>query len=161
MAKSLNQAMQAYRAALQTGQIQQAYRGLLAFMLKLRTHLSNKYPAAYTASSLHQGAMDISYFAFTPDALRQKKLKVAIVFNHEATHFELWLTGQNKAMHKKYWNTFRNSNWTKDNIAPTPEHMVLRETIVGTPDFDQLDELMIEIEERLMTFIQEVSVVLT
>ena len=64
-------------------------------------------------------------------------------------------------MHKKYWNTFRNSNWTKDNIAPTPEHMVLRETIVSTPDFDQLDELMIEIEERLMTFIQEISVVLT
>lgn len=142
-------------------ELQQAFRGLMEFMLKLRTQFIRNYPSGYVSSGLHPGYLDITYFPFTPITLKQQKLKVAIVLNHEEMQFEVWLAGQNKAIHKKYWDIFHGSDWPKDNIAPTPEHMILREIVIAAPNFDAPDILLDEIESRVMTFIQEVVEALT
>lgn len=160
MEESLQFSIRQYQAALDDGHVQRAFRAIMGFMLNLRTQFIHNYPSGYASSGLHPGYMDITYFPFTPMTLKQQKLKVAIVFNHEELQFEVWLTGQNKALHKKYWDIFRASDWPKDNIAPTPEHMILREVVVPTPDFDEPQLLMNEIESRTMTFIQEVQAVL-
>jgi len=35
--------------------------------------------------------MDMTYFAFTPSELKEKKLKIAIVYLHEQNRFDAWL----------------------------------------------------------------------
>lgn len=87
--------MQEYRNQLENGHIQKAYRGLMGYIRDLRTHFKNKYPE-YSVSGIYQGYMDMTYFSFSPESLKHRKLKVAIVFIHETFRFEVWLAGSNK-----------------------------------------------------------------
>lgn len=64
-------------------------------MMDLRIHFKNRYPN-YSISGLYQGYLDMTYFAIVPPALKQRDLKIAIVFNYDAFRFEAWLAGTNR-----------------------------------------------------------------
>lgn len=98
---SLSKALQVYHEALNKGDIQKAYRSILSFIFELRTELEQKYPK-YAISQVYQGYMDMSYFAITPPELRAKKLKIALVYLHEANRFELWLSANNRKLQKEW-----------------------------------------------------------
>ena len=53
--------------------IQKAYKGIMTFMSGLKSHLENRYPD-YIISALYLGYMDMTYFAFTPAFLKEKKV---------------------------------------------------------------------------------------
>lgn len=91
----LNDAVRDYTEQLGKGQIQKAYRGILAFMSSLARRLGDKYPNC-SPGSLYPGLMDMSYFTFTPPELRDRKLKIAIVYLHAQNRFEIWLGGMNR-----------------------------------------------------------------
>jgi len=92
MEAKLNDYIKEYKSQLEIGLIPKAYRELIGYVMKLRTHFSNKYADEYIIGSFYQGYMDISFFTVTPLSLKKQKLKIAIVFNHEKIHFEIWLT---------------------------------------------------------------------
>lgn len=69
---SLNNYVWEYTSQLRKGQIQKAYKGIMAFMSDLKAYLEHKY-SDYTAGALYSGYMDMSYFAFTPSTLKNKK----------------------------------------------------------------------------------------
>ncbi|MBN2876292.1 MAG: hypothetical protein JXL85_01435 [Bacilli bacterium] len=98
---SLSKALQVYHEALDNGDIQRAYRFIIKFMSELRIDLAQKYPE-YAVSQVYQGYMDMSYFAITAPALRAKKLKIALVYLHEANRFELWLSASNRKVQKEW-----------------------------------------------------------
>lgn len=98
---SLSKALHVYHEALNKGDIQKAYRSILSFIFELRTELEQKYPE-YAISQVYQGYMDMSYFAITPPELRAKKLKIALVYLHEANRFELWLSANNRKLQKEW-----------------------------------------------------------
>ncbi|MFZ2378621.1 MAG: hypothetical protein WAW74_04525 [Trichococcus flocculiformis] len=87
--ESINECVKEYASQLSKGHIQKAYKGILTFMSELRSYLGNKYPD-YTVGSLYFGYMDMTYFAFTPADLKNKKLKIAVVYLHEKGVFEVW-----------------------------------------------------------------------
>ncbi len=99
--KSLNEYINEYKKLLEKGDIKKAYKGLMQYIAKLRTHFKNQYPD-YITGNVYHGYMDITYFPFTPKSLKIQKLKIAIVFNHSKKRFEIWLAGQNKQIQKKY-----------------------------------------------------------
>ena len=68
----------------------------------------NRYPR-YVVSGIYYGYMDMTYFSCTPQALRDKKLKIAIVFVHEKMRFEVWLAANNKRMQKQYRQILQNN----------------------------------------------------
>ena len=142
----------AYHTAIRENHIPQVYRGLIDFMLRLRTRLLSHYPSGYASSGLSPGYLDISYFPFTPLEVRRQKLKVAVVFNHPGFRFEVWLCGQNKAVQKEYWEMFKASDWDQLNLAPSPEHSILEEVLVAEPDFKDEDSLLEVLEEGIMRF---------
>jgi len=76
---SLNNHISQYRAQLSKGQLQKAYKAIMTFMSGLGTYMEKRYPG-HTLSSLYFGYMDMTYFAFTSPGLKDKKLKIAIVF---------------------------------------------------------------------------------
>ena len=83
---SLGDCVKEYAIQLSKGQIQTAYRGIMTFMSDLRSHLEHKY-SSFAASALYFGHMDMTYFAFTPSSLRDRRLKTAIVYLHKECRF--------------------------------------------------------------------------
>ena len=79
----------------------------MTFISGLKTDLEKNYPN-YVVSSLYLGYMDMTYFAFRPSDLKNKKLKIALVFLHEQGRFEAWLGGSNKIGYK-YDKTGKNN----------------------------------------------------
>lgn len=152
MEQSLNHYIKEYHKQLELGNVQKGYKGLIDYIMTLRSHFINKYPEGYVVGSLHQGYMDISYFPFTPLDLNIKKLKFAIVYNHSKSQFEIWLAGQNKQVQKKYWEIIKNKNLTNYSIQPDPQYAIITKVLVEKPNFNGLDDLTEQIETRSLEF---------
>lgn len=160
MKESLSLYIKEYRKQMLQGNIPKAYKGLLEYMMNLRTHFINQHPTDFVVGALYQGYMDITYFPFTPISLKQQKLKTGLVFNHQKIRFEIWLVGQNKKIQKKYWEAFKNIDWNKYPTSSTAQHSIIEHILVENPDFDELHLLTKEIEAKTFAFISTLQKVL-
>lgn len=153
---SLNNSMQEYKKQLSKGEIQKAYKGIMTFMSGLSKYLEDRYPD-YTTSALYHGYMDMTYFAFTPLALKNKKLKVAIVYLHEAGRFEAWLGGMNRKIQADYIQWMRRKYVGNDKLSQVLPGVdsIIESILVEKPDFDHPEELKKQIETRTMEFVKE------
>ena len=93
---------------LKKGEIQKGYKAILDYLLSLQSYLKKKYTEYSFPGTFYHGYLDMSYFAFVPPSLKEKGLKIAIVFNYDAFRFEIWLSGYNKEIQEKYWEYFKN-----------------------------------------------------
>lgn len=148
-----------YKRQLEQGAIQKAYRGLMEYVMALRTHFKNKYPEHVVSGSIYYGYMDMTYFSFNPKSLQDRGLKIAIVFVHEAFRFEVWLAGYNKQVQAEYWKLFKESGWGKYRIVPTTKgaDAILEHILVDNPDFSDLEALTKQIETGTFEFIEQVE----
>jgi hypothetical protein len=148
-----------YKKQLQKGMIQKAYQGLMEYILKLRNHFQNKYPGYFISGSIYYGYMDMTYFSFIPESLKERKLKIAIVFVHEKFRFEVWLAGYNKQIQSKYWKLFKDNKWNKYSIVPSTQGVdaIVEHVIDDNPDFADLDLLTNQIETTSMNFIKDME----
>jgi hypothetical protein len=105
--ESFNEFMNEYKKQLEKGVIQQAYRGLMEYFKTLILYLKKKYPDFFVSSSLYYGYMDMTCFSFFPESWKNRKLKVAVVFLHEAFRFEVWLVGYNRSVQKNTGNCLK------------------------------------------------------
>jgi hypothetical protein len=152
-----------YRKQIEKGAIAKAYKGLMEYILGLRTYLKNKYPDYFVSGSIYFGYMDMTYFSFYPKSLGQRKLKIAIVFIHESMRFEVWLAGYNKQIQSKYWEMFKESNWNKYHLVSTTKDAdsILEHIIVDNPDFRDLYKLTKQIERKTIKFIKDIESILS
>ena len=148
-----------YRKQLGKGAIQKAYKGLMEYIMSLRTYFKNKYPDYFVSGNIYYGYMDMTYFALNPESLKDKKLRIAIVFNYDTFRFEVWLAGINKQIQQKYWNLIKESGWNKYHLVPSVEGMdsILEHTLADNPDFSDLDALTKQIEKSTLLFIHDVE----
>ena len=156
--RSIQEDMNELRMQLRTGAIQKAYKALLSYMMELRTRFKNKYPS-YSISGLYQGYLDMTYFAIVPPSLKQRDLKIAIVFNYEAFRFEAWLAGTHRQVQRKYWELFRDSRWTEYRIVTPAKGVdsIIECNLAEDFDFGDLDSLTASIEENAVEFIDDVE----
>ncbi len=156
---TFNEAMLEYRKQLANGQIQKAYKGLMDYMLGLKTHFKDKYPDYFVSGSLYFGYMDMTYFAIIPESLKQRNLKIALVFNHEAFRFEAWLAGYNKQVQTKYWQFFKERGWNQYTLVPSTkgEDAILVHVLMENPDFSDLASLTRQLERETLTFITDIE----
>jgi hypothetical protein len=156
--KSLNQLIEEYTFHLQQGDIQIAYKGLLEFFGKLRTDIT-KNLSQYEAGSVYQGYMDMTYFSLCTKSLKDKGLKIAIVYVHEKGTFEVWLSARNRAIAKKY--EFMINSSFSDNITivhdDTNPDAIIECILTSTPDFEEQELLIDIIEKGVKKFITAVS----
>lgn len=96
---SLIACIESYQAAIAGGDLVRAYRGILAQLAQFKTAWEQAYPADHVGT-LYQGYLDMSFVAFAPEALAQKRLKISLVFLHSGCEFALWLTAGNRAIQK-------------------------------------------------------------
>jgi len=157
--KSLQENMIEYRTQLQKGAISQAYRGLMQYIMDLRTYLKNKYPDFFVSGSLYYGYMDMTYFSFFPRTLKNRNLKIAIVFVHETYQFEAWLAGSNRQEQQKYWQLIKESGWDKYRLVTPGKGVdsILEHVLVADPDFDNLNALTNRIDQQTLNFIEDIE----
>ena len=60
---SFQKNMKEFREQLQKGAIKEAYRGLLDYIMELKTYFKNKYPDYFVSGSIYFGYMDMTYFS--------------------------------------------------------------------------------------------------
>ncbi len=157
--ESFQECVNEYRKQLEKGIIQEAYRGLMEYIMGLRTHFMKKYPDYVVSGSIYYGYMDMTYFAVFPKSIKDQKLKIAIVFLHEAFRFEVWLSGVNKQVQAKYWELIKESGWNKYKIVPLAKGVdsIVEYILADNPDFSDLDVLTQQIEKGTFKFIQDVE----
>jgi hypothetical protein len=157
--KSLQENMVEFRKQLEKGSIQKAYQGLMEYMMSLKNHFLNKYPDYSAPGSLYNGYMDMTYFSVLPKPLKDRDLKIAIVFLYDAFRFEIWLSGKNKQVLAKYWKIIKESSWDKYRIVEPGKGVdsIVEHILVDKPDFSDLDTLTKQIEQRALEFIQDIE----
>jgi hypothetical protein len=148
-----------YQKQMQKGIINKAYKGLMDYMMGLRTHFQNKFPTHFVSGSLYFGYMDMTYFSVIPESLKKMKLKAAIVFVHDSCRFEIWLAGYNKQVQSEYWKLFKENDWNKYPVVPTIQgaDSIIESVLVADPDFNDLDALTKQIENATLIFIRDVE----
>ena len=151
--------MDEYKKQMKRGLINQAYKGLMAYMYSVKTHFKNKYPEFYISSSLYFGYMDMTYFSIVTASLKTRKLKIAVVFVHQEFCFEVWLAGVNKKVQREVWQLIKDSGWNKYRLVPSTQgaDAILEHAIVENPDFSDLDRLTKQIEEETTKFITAID----
>lgn len=159
--ENLQSNIDAYLTELQKGRIQKAYRGIIAFMSGLKNNLEKTFPDFYTGT-LYQGYMDMTYFPFTPPALKHRKLKIAIVYLHETGKFEAWLGGINRKVQADTITQLMDQDigtYRLSEVLPGVDS-IIETTLVNHPDFDQPEKMTSTIEEKLIDFINDVLEIL-
>ena len=151
--------MNEYKKQLQNGIVQKAYQGLMNYIMGLRSYFEKRYPDYSVSGSIYFGYMDMTYFSFFPESLKLRKLKVGIVFVHEAFRFEVWLFGYNKSVQAKYWKLFKESGWSKYKVPSAIKGVdtILEGILVENPDFSDLEVLAKQIERETLKFIEDVE----
>ncbi len=151
--KTLNKQIAVYTQQLQQGEIQIAYKGILAFIGKLRAAFIKKYPH-YDVSSIYQGYLDMSYFSLSTKPLKDKGLKIAIVYLHEKGSFEVWLSARNRDIARTHQsildrlsdeiNVFHDSN---------NQDAIIECILTCTPDFEDQALLINMIDQGVEKFV--------
>jgi hypothetical protein len=156
---TFSQCMSEYRRQLEEGAIQEAYRGLMEYIMGLRIHFESRFPDYSVSGSIYPGYMDMTYFACVPPELKERKLKIAIVFVHDKFRFEVWLAASNKGAQKRYLDLLRESGWSKYHIASTTKGVdsIVDHVLAEDPDFSDLDALTERIEKGTLEFIRDVE----
>jgi len=156
---TFQESMNEYREQLESGTLLRAYRGLMDYVMWLRSFFEKKYPAYSVSGSIYQGYMDMTYFSFFPESFKLRQLKVGIVFVHSTFRFEVWLFGYNKGVQAKYWKLFKESGWSKYHIPSTTKGVdsIVEAILVENPDFSDLDALTEQIEKGAVKFIEDID----
>lgn len=157
--ESIQECIEEYKQQLKKGQIRRAYKAIIEYMMDLRTHFQRTYPKYFVSGSIYCGYMDMSYFAIIPQSLKVRKLKIAIVFLHDACRFEVWLAAANKKIQEQYWKLFQERKWTKYHIVPTIKgaDSILEHCVTNELDFTDSKALARRIEEVTCRFIADVE----
>ena len=144
---------------LKSSNLAKGYKGLMEYLMSLRTYFINQYPT-YTIGSFYQGYMDISYFPITPAPFKSLQLKFGLVYNHEKNSFEIWLLGRNKKVQQKYWELLKDQDLDKYEVSKTPQDSMIDHVLVENPDFSNAEQLTKVLENKTVDFIDEITTLL-
>jgi len=127
--------------------------------MRLKKHFSNNYPEYSVSGSMYYGYMDMTYFSVFPETLKDRDLKIAIVFVYDPFRFEVWLSGRNQQVLAKYWKLFKESGWDRYRIVAQGKwaDSVLEHILVENPDFSDLEALTKQIDREALKFIKDIE----
>lgn len=145
-----------YKELLQTTNLRKGYQEFIKLFRYIRVSLEKNMSEYKFQGNIVENGMDYSYFLFTSESLKEKGLKIAIVFVHSNFQFEVWLSGYNRNYQLKYYDLLKGKNipfQLTDN--PARKDYILRvvlEENVDISDADLLTERIQNISDDLLMF---------
>lgn len=157
--ESLSTTLTAYAKVLNETDLQQGYRALFNYMKDLRNHFKVNYPEYELSANLYPGYLDITFFTVTTKSAKKKQLKYAIVFKHDKTRFEVWLSGRNRDVMSEYHMKFSVLALKNYSLSADEKGMssIIENILVEKPDFDDLPALTVQIEKEVKQFIHDIE----
>jgi hypothetical protein len=156
---SFSHDMDEFRERLKEGSIQKAYRGLMDFFQGLRTRFQREHPDWEVSGSVYYGFMDMTYFGLFPKEMKERKLKIAVVFLYDEFRFDAWLSGGNRQVQEKYWRKIKETGWDRHRVVPVIEgsDSIVECELARDPDFSDLEGLARRIEKGVATFVEDMG----
>jgi hypothetical protein len=151
--------MRLFQALLAEGAIQNTYAGLMGYFGTLKTHFKRQYPQFAQPGGTYYGMMDMTYFSLLPEFLKERQLKIAVVFVYGTFSFEVWLSGANRDIQAAYWEMIKASGWDQYTLSSNPkkEDFILGKILAADPDFGNLDLLTEQIATETAAFIIDIE----
>jgi len=152
--ESLNSRILDYKKIFASTEIQATYQDLVGIVQKLRTQFTKNYKGEYAVANVLHGYIDVTYFYLQNEYLKRKKLKLAIVLNHQHVQLELWLLGQTKGVQVSYWEKLQAIEWV--NEKEMPEYSIFETILLSNPDFDNFEKLSKSIRNEFDSLSKEI-----
>ncbi|WP_281544483.1 hypothetical protein [Grimontia sp. SpTr1] len=156
--KNINDRIPSYKKVFASGEIQEIYQSLVGIIQGLRTEFNKNYKGQFSVANILHGYIDFTYFYLQNDFLKKRKLKLAIVLNHQEARFELWLLGQTKDVQINFWRKLQGVSWVNENLMP--EWSIFEIVMLANPDFDNTMVLSDSIQSKFNTLSEEIFEVL-
>jgi hypothetical protein len=155
---TLDKDIRELRKHLSDGSVQRAYKGILTYMSRLRKVFAD-HKGERSVSGLYQGYFDMTYFALFPDALKERGLKLAVVFNYETFGFEVWLAARNRKIQRQYWELLSNAGYRKHQLVePAVGIDAIATTVLATDySMEAEDSLTKQIVEGVTVFERDIE----
>ena len=159
---TLDKDIRELRKHLSDGSVQRAYKGILMYMSRLRKVFAD-HKGERSISGLYQGYFDMTYFALFPDALRERDLKLAVIFNYETFCFEVWLAARNRKIQRQYWELLSNAGYRKHQLVePAVGIDAIATTVLATDySMEAEDSLTKQIVEGVTVFERDIELFLS
>lgn len=151
---SLNARIPAYKKAFSNGELQKTYQSLVGVVQSLRAEFHKTYKGEFLVANVLHGYIDFTYFYLQNDYLKNHKLKLAIVLNHQEARFELWLLGQTKDLQIGYWKKLKGEKWVNEDSMP--EWSIFEIIMLANPDFDNTEKLSESIHSSFRVLSKEI-----
>lgn len=100
--------LETYRNLLATTELQLGYQEFIKLFRFLRIELEKELPDFSFSSNIVENNMDFAYFQLTDTDLREKGVKIQVVFVHKSFRFEVWASGYNRKTQCFYYNKLKN-----------------------------------------------------
>lgn len=142
--------IETYAKLLRSEDLAGAYREILSFLSSLRGELAKKFPD-HACQALYAGYLDMSYVACTPPSLKERNLKVAIVYLHAPMRFEIWLGAVNRGVQatcREELRTRELGSFTLSEAAAGVDSILVA-TLEDRPDFDRQEHLRESLVEKV------------
>lgn len=103
--------------------------------------------------------MDMSYFSVSTKRLKDKGLKIAIVYLHEKGHFEVWLSARNREISKQYESMFIGKKFYEIIVFHDDNNQdaIIECTLISAPNFEDQVTMTDIIEQGVEEFITTVN----
>lgn len=139
---SLSSCIDEYCHAVALSRLPRAYRGILSTLSLFQASWKQSH-ASDAVGALYQGYMDMSFVAFAPAELAEKRLKISLVFLHPTGDFSLWLAAGNREIQKRVSASLRSvplGQYSLSVLEPGVDAIIAHDLPKPYP-FDEPEEL--------------------
>ncbi len=147
-----------YQNIIQTTNLQKCYQEFIKFFRYLKIYLEKAMTDYKFTGNIVENNMDYSYFQFSNEELKNKGLKIVVVFVHKSCNYEVWLSGLNREIQVKYYNMLK-GNYGKYTLTTNPNGLdyILKNILINNSDYNDIDKLLIQIKSKIVNFITDVK----
>lgn len=148
-----------YKKLMQTTNIQESYQEIIKFIKHIRANLVIQMDDYDFSSKVVENQMDFSYFQATKKALKEKGLKIQVVFIHKSCLFEVWMSGYNRAIQCKYNEMLATVKCPYERCEnPEKNDFIVKIPVKKSIGLDQTESMIEEMEydiRELETFFED------
>ncbi len=147
--------IEVYKELLLTTQLQAGYQEFIKLLRYIRILLENELDSYEFSKSVVENHMEFSYFQLFNKELKEKGLKVQVVFVHKEFQFEVWVSGYNRKIQCAYYNQLRDvQSIYLLNDNPMKVNYIFKACLSNELDISNADLLISLLKEEILNIIE-------
>lgn len=143
--------LKTYENIIKTTDLLKGYQEFIKLFRYIKIKLEEALPLFSFCGNIVENGMDYSYFFFTDEELKNKGLKIVVVFVHKDFNFEVWLSGYNRKYQTEFYEKLKDQDLEYDlNHEPTKKDYILRAVVDRTIDYSDGQAVLEAIRKEIV-----------